>query len=251
MKQKSLWILSEANIKKFKYQLFCFPYAGANSSIFQNWKHLFFPEVAVHPIEMPGKGRRFSESPYTSIEPLITDLENWFLKEVQTDYAIFGHSLGALISFELAKRLQISKNPPKLLIVSGCPSPNHCIAKRKKNGPRKLSDSELVNILNEFKQTPDKILENQEFLKIFLPIFRADISIFDNYYPISEILLKCHLLVLGGNNDEEVPLDTLEGWKENTENKFGTMIFEGGHFFLHSHEQLIVKVINEWLIKTE
>lgn len=233
-----------------KTLMFCFPYAGGNSSIFYNWKQIFAPMITVVPVELPGKGRRFKEPPYESIENLVEDLKSWFCKELFHDFILFGHSLGAIIAFELARSLERSGIFPRLVVVSGCQPPHYY--EIKKHAFHTLSDQNLIEELKCLNGTPAEILQNADLMKVLLPVLRADFRLLDEYtfspHPIHKSLLS-PIFILGGEKDKEVSIKRLKKWRNHTENQYEVKIFEGDHFFIHHSAPLIASAILEWLYK--
>ena len=250
MRKPDNWIISLKEQEKSKRLLFSFPYAGGNSAIFHSWKRLFPLELTVVPIEFPGKGRRFKENPYTTLEDAVKELRNWFLKELYSDFVLFGHSLGALIAFELARSLEESGVSPKLLVVSGCNAPSFKPAGNERQTFNNLSDQELIGALKRLNGTPAEILENKDLMKVLLPVIRSDFCLLDHYtFSFSSFgkRLDCPLLILGGMDDGEVPIDGLNEWGSYTEREFKVKLFEGDHFFLHKSGHLIATEIMLYL----
>lgn len=211
--------------------------------IYRNWKALFPSHLSVHPFEMPGKGIRFKEPPYTNIKNLVEDLGKWFLEHAEFEFSLFGHSLGALIAFELAKYLEKNGISPKLLIVSGCRAPRSVFPDEKDKAHYEQSDEELIKTLRRLNGTPEEILQSTDFLKAILPVIRADFFMFDNYSSTLINPLRCPIQVYGGDMDAEVPLQTLYDWKNYTTHSCKVTMLKGGHFFLHQQESLLVENI--------
>lgn len=108
-----------------KIRLFCFPYAGGSSLIFRTWEEALGPTIAVCPAHLPGRGRRLSEKPYTSAHTLVEAVADAIISHLDLPFAFFGHSMGALISFELARHLRRLNRPsPVHLFLSGRAAPN-------------------------------------------------------------------------------------------------------------------------------
>lgn len=239
MEKRNSWISSDVDLNNPSLKLFCFPYAGGNSSIFRNWKQFSSHDISILPIEMPGKGRRFGEVPFDCVEKLVADCSKWFQNNVKTDFAFFGHSLGGLIAFELTKALENVNNGPKLLVLSACSSPSFS----KPIKDRIISDSELIQTLANLNGTPKQLLENKEFLECMLPILKADFKMFNNYIPSPRKTVNCPILALSGTEDSLVDFQAMADWQNYTANSFALKVFDGDHFFLHQYENEIVNHI--------
>jgi medium-chain acyl-[acyl-carrier-protein] hydrolase len=223
-----------------RLRLFCFPYAGGSASVFRAWVNSFPQEIDICPIQYPGREKRIIESPFTSIEPLIDELANVLLPELDIPFAFFGHSLGALISFELARRLQRKGISPVQLFVSSYHAPG--IAKRK--APMHLlPDTEFVERLREYNGTPDAVLQNSELMKVLLPTLRADFALHETYVYSSGVPLTCPISAFGGIKDLEVKSNDLKLWKEQTIDSFKLQMFQGDHFYIHNNDKGLINAI--------
>lgn len=224
-----------------RLRLFCFPYAGGSASVFRDWIDSFPQEIEICPIQYPGREKRIMESQFTSMEPLVDELTNALLPELDIPFAFFGHSLGSLISFELARRLQEREGiSPVHLFVSSYRAP--VIAKRK--APMHLlPDTEFVERLREYNGTPEAVLQNSELMKILLPTLRADFALHETYVYSSGDLLTCPISVFGGMKDLEVKINDLELWRDQTVDRFKLQMFQGDHFYIHNNDRGLMNAI--------
>jgi medium-chain acyl-[acyl-carrier-protein] hydrolase len=156
-------------------------------------------------------------------------------------YGIFGHSVGALVSFELARILSERDLAPSYLFVSAKPAPQRMRTDRKKCSL--LDDLDLLKELRDLNGTPPAILENIELLEVLLPSIRADFSLVDNYIFVPDKRLRCAISAFGGLLDQKVSLPDLEGWSELSSGKFTLRLFPGDHFFLHGQERQLLMAI--------
>jgi medium-chain acyl-[acyl-carrier-protein] hydrolase len=160
-------------------------------------------------------------------------------------FICFGHSMGALISFELARFLRHDLRCQLLhLFVSGrcaphIPAPNPPIYT--------LSDLELRETLRRFNGTPTEVLDNEELMRLLLPTLRADFKALETYHYTPSAPLECPITALGGLHDPEVSIDSLEAWREHTIAPFSTHMFSGDHFFLHTERAKLLQFINHEL----
>lgn len=219
----------EASLK-----LFCFPYAGGSANIYRSWQQHMPLGVSLCLVHLPGRARRFSELPFTRLDSLLAALTETIVPEIKGEFAFLGHSMGALISFELARRLRDSSYLPRAIFLSGYPAPQAC---PKEPTRFDLPEEEFIVQLNSLNGTPKDLLENLETRHLFLPTIRADFEIVEMYQYVHQAPLACPIYVYGGLEDLEVPVERLPAWKEQTSGQFKMTIFPGGHFFIHTCEE--------------
>lgn len=237
----SMWFPAANCSSATKLRLFCFPYAGGSTAIFNTWGKYFPESVQICPVHLPGRGTRFLESPIAQFSLLI----NSIVKEIGTfldkPFAFFGHSLGALVAFEITHQLRCNYSvQPAHLIVSGCTAPR-CKTERKVLS--KLPDRELLSALRQLNGTPHELLENEELMILLLPSLRADFALYESYQYQSRTPLACPLTVLGGALDREVDWQQLALWKMETTNTFSLHQLPGDHFFLHSDKSALLRLL--------
>ncbi|ENK0838614.1 thioesterase [Clostridium botulinum] len=221
------------NIISQKPIMFCFPFAGGGAGAYSSWINYFQENVVVCPIQLPGREEKIMETPYVDMKVLIEDLVQEINKYNQHKIIIFGHSMGAKIAYEVAKRLEFKNHSVEQLIVSGSRVP-HIL---EPDPIYHLPDEEFEKELARFEGTPKEILENKELLKFFLPMLRADFTM-DETYCISEVVkLSCPILALGGTLDKEAYEEDILKWNEYTKSDFAICMFEGGHFFIKDKEE--------------
>jgi len=209
-------------------QWIIFPHAGGSKSFYSSLKIPKLPGVFL--IEYPGRGRRWGERPLTTVEAL-ADLA---LVECPFDptkpVCVFGHSFGALVGLEFARRLRIRRGiEPSLFVVSACRPP------WGDGSDKKLAaepDEVLVKDLLELGGTPRELLENEQFLPFILGAYRADLIAFENYKTDSIPGLNGPLLAIAGRNDPTVTPEEMADWSRLTVGKFFQKTFDGDHFYL-------------------
>jgi medium-chain acyl-[acyl-carrier-protein] hydrolase len=242
---KSSWLIPLSSASHPRSRLFCIPYAGAGASIFRGWPGGLPAGVEVWAVQPPGRGARIRETPYHQFEPYIQELSEAIIPHLDLPYAIFGHSLGAIIAFELARKLRkIQREAPNHLFVSASPSP-HLMGKEGRTSG--LSDQEFVERLRTLNGTPRQVLENKELLQVLLPTLRADFSVLENYEYIEADRLESKITVYGGTQDPETNLEQLEAWRGQTRSLFKVQLIPGDHFFLHSAQALLLRSIRQEL----
>jgi medium-chain acyl-[acyl-carrier-protein] hydrolase len=219
-------------------RLFCFPYAGSGASIFRKWSDTLPPSVEVCAIQLPGREDRLKEAPFSDISPLVQTLTQVLRPYLNIPFAFFGHSMGALISFELARQLRAQQEPsPVHLFISGRRAPQ--IPDRN---PllHTLPEPEFLEELRDLNGTPKKVLENPELMQLFLPILRADFSICGTYTYLSQPPLDCSISVFGGTEDTGETYDLLESWSVQTHSFFSLQMLPGDHFFVHTSQEVLL-----------
>lgn len=228
-----------------KLRLFCFPYGGGGAASFRRWPGSLPPFVEVCPIELPGRGGRLLEPPFTRLKPLLQELSCVLLPYLDQPFAFFGHSMGGLVSFELTRLLRREYGlMPLHLFVSGrrapqLPDPDPPI--------HALPESEFLQELRRYNGTPESVLENAELMELFLPVLRADFSVIETYIYQPESPLNCSITAFGGWQDGTVGFDALAAWREQTSSTFCQKMFPGDHFFLHSAHSTLLESISEQL----
>lgn len=171
-------IKNTENISKEKITLFCLPFAGGGASAYNQWAKKMQGKVTVCPVQLPGREEQIMEKPYIDMSVMLDDLEEAVRKVVYGPYALWGHSMGGKISYELEKRLEAAGYTAKCLFISGSRVPSI----PEPNPIYHLPDEAFKRELGRFEGTPKEILENQELLDFFLPMLRADFTMDETYY---------------------------------------------------------------------
>lgn len=228
-------------------RLFCFPYSGAGSSIFYNWSTILPASIEVVAVELPGRGSRLSEPAFTQLQPLVKNLTESLLPYLDRPFAFFGHSMGALVSFELSRLLRAEHAlEPIHMFVSGHQAPQ--IPDNADDPIHDLPDEQLAQKLRELNGTDEEILRNDELRGIILPIIRADFSVCETYSYKPDRPLSCPIDAFGGLGDPYVTRENLDAWSIHTTAPFKARMFPGDHFFLNSSRSLLLRVIAQELL---
>ncbi|HLO86793.1 MAG TPA: thioesterase domain-containing protein [Nostocaceae cyanobacterium] len=237
------WINCLKPNPRAELRLFCLPYAGGSAMIYRTWGNYLPSTIEVCPVELPGRGKQIKSSPYDKLEPLVEVLAENIQQYLDKPFAIFGHSLGGLISFEFCRFLRSEFNlRPVHLFVSACKSPQII---RTEKPVWELSYAELVDKMRRLNGTPEEILQNQELLQLFIPIWRADFAILDNYIYTHQPVFNFPISVFGGLKDD-ITVDNLQAWQEHT-TSFYLRMFEGNHFYINSVTEVFFNTINHKL----
>ncbi|HEU4510235.1 MAG TPA: thioesterase II family protein [Pyrinomonadaceae bacterium] len=227
-------------------RLFCFPYAGGTAAIFRTWPNYLPAEIEVCAIQYPGRGSRLAERLNEHVEEMVDSSYDDLKPLLNKPFAFFGHSMGALVSYEFARRLQREQRPgPVGLFVSGCTAP-HMRAIDKVTYD--LPEPEFIAELRELQGTPPEVLDNKELMQLMLPIIRADFKTSQTYEYVPGPPLECPIRAFGGLKDDMVTREKVEGWGEHTSAGFRAQMLPGDHFFLNSSQPLLTRIVSQELI---
>lgn len=225
--------------------LLCLPYAGGNSTVYRGWQEQMPDWVRVVPLHMPARGVRLRIPPISDWPSLMRTLSQDAADAVSDGaYAIFGHSLGALVGLELAHALhQRVGRAPAWLGVSACTAP------ARREWEDKWLDCPAQELLDEMRAlsgTSDEVLGNTELMELVLPMIRADFHLSGTYRPPSRPPLPSAMLAVTGTLDEELAEEPgrVEAWAGEVSGPFELETLEAGHFFIDTHrDALIARVV--------
>lgn len=235
------WIVFPKPNPQAKLRLFCFPYAGGAASVYRSWPEGCPAEIEICSVQLPGRESRWREPRFTAVGPLIQALSGSIRPFLDRPFAFFGHSLGALVAFELARRLRREgATEPVYLFVSGRRAPH---LPNPKPPIHDLPDSKFIDSLKQLNGTPDEIFQNPEALQLFLPVLRDDFAINETYSYALDETLEIPIWAFGGLSDEEAKLEDLQGWDAHTAVSFSLRMFPGDHFFLHGNRAALTRLI--------
>ena len=226
-------------------RLFCFPYAGGSPLVFRGWADDLPKAVEVCPVHLPGRGIRLAEPPFTQMPPLVETVAAALLPYTDRPFAFFGHSMGALISFELARLLRGRHGvEPAHVFVSGCSAPQIPDAIPRLSN---LPEPEFLQELRRLNGTPKELFEHTELLRLIVPVLRADFSVCESHVYTDARPLDCPISVFGGLQDAATRRDQLEAWHCHTSARFSLQMFPGDHFFLHTSRPLLLRALSSQL----
>ena len=224
--------------------MFCLPFAGGGASAYNQWAKKMQGKVTVCPVQLPGREERIMEKPYIDMPVMLDDLEEAVREVVDGPYALWGHSMGGKISYELEKRLEAEGYRAKYLFISGSRIPSIPEPKPIYH----LPDEAFKRELGRFEGTPKEILENQELLDFFLPMLRADFTMDETYYDKDLITLRSPIEAFGGRKDREADEAAMKEWGKYTEGAFHCHMFEGGHFYIREQEEAVLSEVQKCLL---
>jgi medium-chain acyl-[acyl-carrier-protein] hydrolase len=221
--------------------LFCFPYAGGGAPIFRAWSRKLEADIEVVPALLPGRESRLREPPYTQLEPIIDALERDIFPYLDRPFAFFGHSMGGLISFELARRLRRKHQiEPDHLFISGRRAPQ--LPERDPH-IHELPEPEFLAEVKRLNGTPGEVLAHAELLELIVPSLRADFAVCHTYRYLPDTPLNCPITVLGGLEDEHASREKIEPWRLQTTGVCKLYMLPGDHFFINHQQSDFPRII--------
>jgi medium-chain acyl-[acyl-carrier-protein] hydrolase len=241
----SPWFVASHPRPNATTRLFCFPYSGGAALAFREWSNRLPESVEVWAAEYPGRGTRRREPSCLRLAPLVEGLATAVTALADRPFAFFGHSMGSLVAFELSREIRRRGLPPLGdLIVSGAPAPQ-CLEPGAFR--HDMSEPELIALLQTLNGTPAALLENPGFLKMVLPVMRADFEVRGTYVHTEQPPLDCPLLACGGELDPDASLSQLQAWSIHTAATFELQRFPGDHFYLNESPDALLGLLTSRL----
>ncbi len=237
-KPDTLWFNTYRQPQQGKARIFAFPYSGAGSLAYFKWANLFRDDpLDFISVQLPGRENRLHETPLSSVPALLEQLQPALLPLLDKPFIFFGHSLGALLAFELCRRLRKQGLPlPQHLFVSAFRAPNQPNSSRELH---RLPTPQFVRALAEYGGTASQVLENRELMDMFMPVLRADFTAHETYRYQAEAPLPCPITAFTGLDDTFATLENMADWHQQTSSRFAHIRYPGGHFFLNEQMQAI------------
>lgn len=228
-----------------KLRLFCFPFAGGVSSYYHAWQSKISQGVELCPVMLPGREKLIRQAPVSDIHQLCRTLIDQLAPHTDVPFAFFGHSMGALIAYELALVMHKLSIPlPLHLFLSAFPAPD---SMTRPAPIHNLSDSEFKAAIASFNGTPQEVLDDDALMSVILPYLRADFKMVETYTHEHTAPLPIPISVYGGK-DDYLSRNSLARWKDHTLMSWQLHMFDGGHFYLSSFNQFH-QVMNRELIR--
>lgn len=223
-------------------RLFCFPHAGGTAAAFQDWPAFLGPDVEVLAATLPGRGTRLFDPPIAELDRLAEVLaEGVATAAAAAPFALLGHSLGALLAFEITRALRRGGHRcPSSLWACGDEGPQTRHIDRVLHT---LPDAELVEALRAYGGTPAELLANQEMMELLLPGIRADFALSERYAYRPERPLDLPIHVLRGDRDSLVDGARAAGWALDSVAPVHEHVYPGGHFFVFEHAAAIAALV--------
>ncbi len=231
-----------------KIKLFCIPYSGGSSSVYYKWKRLLGEHITLCPLELAGRGRRMREPFYDTVAEACDDISSMIMKELSPDepYAIYGHSMGALLAYETYYALkEKGAHEPCHIFFSGRKAPQD---EAEKTEYYKLPEREFLDVLFHYGGNTRDILQNRELMDLFVPILRSDFRLAEIYeYREAAERIQCEISVVNGKNDLSVSRCDISMWSERAGSTCEYYWLQGEHFFITENPEAVAKLLNRVL----
>lgn len=218
-----------------KMRLFCFPYAGGTAEIYYDWQYEMPEEIEMVAIHYPGHIQRSKEKLFTRLSRLVESIGEEIEQYTDKPYAFFGHSMGALIAYELSRHFASEgRKMPEYLFLSARRSPclpviHPCI--------HKLTTEECISVMRGFNMIPEEVIDNKTMIEKILPVIKADFEMIETWqFDAKTSLLDIPISAFGGTNDSLATKKDIEAWEKMTSAKFNAYFFPEKHFFILNDE---------------
>ena len=243
--ESSAWIVRPDERPGAALRLFCFPYAGGSAAMYQRWPRGVSVEVEVCAVELPGRGRRFADRLVHDFFELVVETAEGVAPMLGPRFAFFGHSMGALVSFELARAMRREFGvTAEHLFVSAWRAPQLPLG----SALHRLPEMEFVERLQaRFSGIPEGVLRDREIMDMMLPVPRADLAVCETYSYASDEPFDCPITVLGGHEDHWVNAAELAAWTIHSSHSTNVEMFPGDHFFINDARQLVPTTVSRVL----
>lgn len=238
-----LWCRRYRPARNATARLVCLPHAGGSATFFLPVSAALSPGVDVVAIQYPGRQDRRAERPLDDMAVLADRIHAILRRQPELPTTLFGHSMGAVIGFEVTRRLEAEGHGPVRLFASGRRAPS-----TYRNETVHLRDDEgILAEIRKMAGTASSVLGDDEIMRAALPALRADYRATETYTCSPEITVNCPITVLTGDKDPKTTLDEAQVWATQTTGPFDLQVFAGGHFFLTDHVDEIIKLLGQRL----
>jgi surfactin synthase thioesterase subunit/glycosyltransferase involved in cell wall biosynthesis len=235
------WFPCKSVSEAARLRLFCFPYAGAGASVFYGWYEKLPDRIAVCPARFPGRESRLSEAPLRRMDELVEGLAGGLSPLTDRPFAFFGHSMGAVVAFELTRFLYKSgRSLPVALFVSGARAPQY---RHGHVPPPEPTEAEFIDEVRRLQGIPSEVLDNPELMRVILPALRADTALYRNYVYQVDAPLPVPICAYGGADDPNIRPEHIEAWRLQTTSSFTLRVFPGGHFYIDTNREAFLEAL--------
>ncbi|GAB2608821.1 thioesterase [Paractinoplanes abujensis] len=239
----SLWLRSYHGAHAAPARLLCLPHAGGSASYYFPVSRALSPRIEVLAVQYPGRQDRRGERGLGSLQELAADVYQQLRHADARPTALFGHSMGASVAFEVARLMEADGVAPAHLYVSGRRAPSA----HRDERIHLRGDADLIAEIRRLDGTAGGLLDDPDVLRMFLGVIRDDYRAAETYRWQPGPPLRCPVTVLVGDRDPKVDLDEAATWQTHTTGPFAMQVFDGGHFYLHSHQAAVLDTIRSGL----
>lgn len=219
--------------------LLCLAHAGGSASFFLPVARALAPKIEVVAVQYPGRQDRRAEPPIEDLGVLADSIHRLLDPAPQRPLVLFGHSMGALLAFEIARRLEADGRGPARLLASGRRGP---ATYRDEQYP---SDDEIMADVRALSGTASALLGDEEMMRAALPSLRADYKAVETYKCGQDTTVNCPITALTGDNDPKTTIEEAKAWAQHTTGEFDLRVFPGGHFFLSTRAQDVTELLRQ------
>ncbi|HXZ00672.1 MAG TPA: alpha/beta fold hydrolase [Stellaceae bacterium] len=234
------WFLGE-HVDKPLARLFCFPYAGGNAAAFVAWTRFLPAGCDLCAVQLPGRANRLKDRAFHDMPRMISALVDAVQPHLDLPAIFFGHSLGAILAFELARRLA-DRPALRHLVVSGCRAPANWPSPKSK-ALAALEGGQFLDALKAHEGVSKEMAKNDALLRFFLPILKADFDVVASYRYAAGEALDMPLTVLGGRGDRLTPAESLAAWQSECRRPIALHLFDGDHFFIEQQRNAVLSLL--------
>ncbi|KOT56561.1 MULTISPECIES: thioesterase II family protein [Streptomyces] len=248
MTGKSAWIRDVRRGPRPAAHLIFFPHAGGSASYYRPFAAHLGERLDVSAIQYPGRQDRWNDPFVTSVEGLADEVVGCLSPHDPTPLVLFGHSMGASVAFEVARRLaDLGRPADRRLVVSGRRAPSMFRAERALH---EGTDEELLAEVARLDGTADQLLADRDLVRLILPAIRNDYRVIETYRPPADAVLDIPLLCLTGDADPRVTREEAAAWKAHTVAEYQEETFSGGHFYLADHAAAVCRAVERFALGT-
>lgn len=242
----SRWLRRFHRTEDAPVRVVCFPHAGGAAGFYWPLSKALSPRVETLAVQYPGRQDRRAESGFGDIDRLTDGILGALVPLLDgRPLALFGHSMGAVLAYEVARRLEHeTRSAPAVLFASGRRAP----CRHREETIHLQKDQALMQELRELGGTDPELLEDLDIMRMMLPAIRRDYQAIETYRHESGVELSCPITVLTGDEDPRTTIDEASDWKRHTTGDCTLEVFSGGHFFLTQHTPDVVRLVTARLL---
>jgi medium-chain acyl-[acyl-carrier-protein] hydrolase len=223
------WLVGFSRRPQAPLQLLVCPFAGSGIAAFAGWPRWLGTLAELHVVLLPGRESRLREPPRERLSAVLPEVVAAAEAVLDRPFVVYGHSMGAVLAFELVRALERGGRRPERLVVSGRRAP-HLPEKRLLH---RLGDDALIEELRLFGGAPEMVLQDRDLMAAVLPAVRADLALSETYQLDGAGRVAAPITALGGSLDPAADAQEIAAWRERTDGDFHQAVLPGGHFFIH------------------